>query len=240
MGGAQSNYIGETQNIENNIVQASYESCQASCTQQQSGSTINIVNSNVRVPIGFNQTCTPSANCVMSSQFDTSIQNLISSISDQSNTTATSFLNWQLNANFNTTSVEQNVTNGVAQLLESTCNANLNQTQSNDMIVIANSNVTGGSALFNQSGDPVATCVMNNLGKVSAFNNEQANNTETNKTEAASVAIFAFLIGAGALAAFGATMSSGKGNKNATATTTGTVSTMPTAMPAAMPTAMKS
>lgn len=143
------------QSATNEIYQSASSSCTANCSQIQSGNVIYLDGSRVG-NITFDQQCTANAGCMMENAVDTVMQ-LIQDLKQGNTTEAGLFPNFgSINLNVS----EQEIRNQVTQILETTCTANIEQSQTDNMVYARNS-VTGDIG-FKQGGNAAANCLMTN------------------------------------------------------------------------------
>jgi len=182
--GISSNTVDVDQNVMNNILSETSTVCAASCTAVQSGDVIVVQNSSIGGGIGFTESCTVNASCVMNNSIDTQIQNILSSITQQSNKAVTDFLGdlaW--NDQTNSANFKQNVTNNVTQVISSTCNADIAFSQNNDLLYVSNTGASGFVGFqigANNSASANASCAMSNTSRTVVYNNVQAQANQSN------------------------------------------------------------
>lgn len=180
MGGAQSNVVDLVQNTKTNILQLSQENCKANCSNYSGDNTIIINGTEIKDNLDFNQQCVTNVNCIMESQLDNQVQNILSSTIDQEQQTEQSFLDFTVSAQSNVTVAKQNITNNITQILQSSCTATSSNIRQNDLIVLSNSEI-GGSVDLSQNSSATSQCTMNNLAKQVTFNSEQAKVSQSQK-----------------------------------------------------------
>lgn len=106
--------------------------------------------------IEFIQECTANAGCMMNNAVE-SVLEALQEAKQSNKTEASMFPNW-LSVNLNST--DQEVRNQVEQILNSTCTADIEQQQTDNMVYAKNS--TTGNISFRQNGNARANCVMTN------------------------------------------------------------------------------
>lgn len=186
MGNVNTNVARAVQRVNNDVAQISEEVCRADCQNIQSGNTI-IISGSTTGDVMFNQQCRPKATCVMNQTFTTRIQDILDSLQKQTASTQSAFLSFVVNSNTNVADVEQTITNQITQLLSSTCQASSQQLQTDNLIYVKDS--TTGNIGFNQAEEPTTACVMNNIGRVVAYNDMVAKSDQTSKTQSIFVII---------------------------------------------------
>lgn len=181
MGSNQSNSAKEILNTANNLYENSSSVCISSCDASFTGNTVVISGVDVNGNINLTNQCEASASCVMQSQLDGQIQNIMSASANQSNITEQLFpfyIGFQNKSNSIT--IQENITNNVTQVLQSICQATDNTLVSNNTIVATNSRVGGDLNITNQ-GSSNADCTINNLTRISLFNQQTATTNQTAK-----------------------------------------------------------
>lgn len=209
MGSNQSNTSSQTQTLENNILQATSESCQSNCTNIQEGQTIVINGSSIGGNIELNQQCTAQASCIMRGQIGAQVQSILNAMTKQSAVGQASMFQFSFENQNQSSDISQNVTNTITQVMTSSCQGNSNNLEENNTVVLSNSRV-GGDFVLSQKGSSTANCTMNNLSKIVLFNQETAKTKQSEKVESllgGIIAIIILLIVIGGIAAF---VSSGK------------------------------
>lgn len=197
MGGVLSNSTNVTQTLMNSVFEETATACNATCTATQNGNVVIINDTTIDGSAGFQESCSVAASCVMNNTLDSQVQNIVSSLLNQSNTAATDFLgDLSFNGSTNSANLNQNVSNYITQIIDSTCNAQLAFTQDDNLLYVSNSNVTGfvgfqiGTA--NQPNSANASCAMSNLSKSVVYNNVQAQVSQSN----VQIGIFALIVAA--------------------------------------------
>lgn len=177
--------------ITNTINQSISSVCTASCSANQSNDVIIIENSTVTGSgIGFTAACTANSSCIMQNTMDSNVQDLLSAIANQTNQAlngALGDISYNASANFN--NINQNVTNFLTQMTNSTCASAVSVNQSNDLFFASNSDLNSPASFvgFTIGGNsPVSansSCTMTNIQKSLMYNRLQAqvaqSNTET-------------------------------------------------------------
>lgn len=189
MGGYQSNTSNISQSTMTSILNQSAQTCQASCTANQSGNVIIIDGGNIQGSVGFSENCKVTASCTMVQSLDTQVENIISAIAEQSNTALTGFMgDLSFNAATNSVNIRNSITNYITNITESTCSSRAVMSQSNNLLYASNANVSGSNNNFfgfqiGSSGNPISVqsaCSMSNISKVSVYNQENASSKQSN------------------------------------------------------------
>jgi len=193
MGNFQSNYVENTTNIYNDILNASVEGCTATCNQISSGNVVIFDGGNIGGNVNvLNQSCRVDANCVMQNVAETDLSNIIQDTVQQKNTSvgASMFdgIGDQENTNINT----ENVSNYITQILQSTCQASI-WMNSSDNFLFYSANTGGNFSALNQgdsSTSASASCAMSNISKLKVANSVSNSTTQANT----SVGLFGMII----------------------------------------------
>lgn len=167
----------------NQVYQAANSTCTASCSNVQSGNTV-FLDGSTTGNITFDQTCTASASCTI----NTTLDNLVTQLQQAQQSNAnTSTLFGGLNAMSIATNVaSQDTTNQVKQIMNTICQANVDNLQSDNLVYARNS--TTGNIAFTQGGNAQADCVMKNLAIAKADQTQAA--TQSNSITAGGIGIF--------------------------------------------------
>lgn len=198
MGSGNSSRAKAIQTINNNTVQESSTTCTATCQNTQNGDTTIFSGTTVTGDISaFSQVCKVSSSCVMTDQLSSQISDTLKSIAKQSQQMDSSITSLFADThNHEKATLEQSINNSVTQILNSSCVATSSNVQNNDMFIMTNSKALSGVIAFSQTGDPTASCVMNNLSKIKLFNKETATISQTQRIENVFVAIVAMVVAA--------------------------------------------
>jgi hypothetical protein len=204
------NFVDETarmqQDVMNSILQEQSTACNATCTNNVSGNVV-IVTGGSAGSIGIQtQSCTATANCLISNTIDSQIDNLLTAIAQQENTSATDIMN-DLALNFTDFDVDvrQSMANYVTQITNSTCNATAIQNVNNNYVYAANATTSGFVGVQVGPTSANATCTMDNITKAIVYNQAQAQSTQksTNIGMFALIfAVIAFVVVIGAILLF--------------------------------------
>lgn len=145
-----------TQKQLNTLMQTSTASCNATCSQVQSGNTVYINGSNTG-NITFNQTCTVDATCTINNSITATV-NAVQNAVAKGTAKSSWFGGVGVNTSINVTN--QELTTRIKQTLDSTCNNGVSQIQENNLVYVQNS--TTGDIGFNQNSNVNSQCVLNN------------------------------------------------------------------------------
>lgn len=198
MGSNQSNTTDVTQTVMTNVFEETATSCNATCTEVQSGNVVIIENDTIGGSAGFAESCQVSASCMMNNTLDTQVTDILSSITSQSNSAVTDILSsLSFNNETNSANITQNTTQNITQIIDSTCNATLAFTQTDNLFYASDSGISGFAGF--QIGQDVpssanASCSMSNMSKAVVYNSVQAQTTQSNSTMGAFALIAAAIV----------------------------------------------
>lgn len=146
----------QKQTTTNDIYQRSEQLCSASCSNIQSGNTI-FLDGTTTGDIEFVQECEANAGCMMENAVDT-VMEILQDIKQGNATEAGLFPNFgSVNLNLS----DQELRNQVTQILNTVCSADIENSQTDNMLYARNSNT--GNISFRQAGNAQANCVMSNV-----------------------------------------------------------------------------
>nr|QBK92463.1 MAG: lipid membrane protein [Pithovirus LCPAC401] len=138
--------------------------------------------------INIDQTCTAStAGCVLSQDLSSSLDNILDAINDQEQSFTDSMISLDPSSQVQKSIVKQTLNNKISQIANATCNASAENLNSNQLIYVTGS---GGDINISQSGDAIASCVMNTVAKQQTFNTQQASDTQGQVRENVFVQLF--------------------------------------------------
>ena len=185
MGYHQTAIVNNTQEISNEILQSSNETCTATCDVDIDGVTVFVGNSTITNGINIGgDACSATASCVMNSELDTQLQNIINSITQQALSAEQPFLIPKYNSQTTITSNNQTLRNTITQMMNSSCQSNSENLITDSYVYVKDSDVSGGINIgFTQSGSSKATCSMNNISSANVYNKETANTDQVQKWE---------------------------------------------------------
>jgi len=166
----------------NNIFQASNETCSGKCTQNNDNISVIISGSRISGGINFSQSCDVDVSCAMNSTLDSNVQSILNAMADQTASAQLGMFNASL-ANINNNAyIAENITNQITQVMNSTCQADLSQTNQNISVVLVNDTLSGG-VNYTQKGNVQANCVMTNTARSIVLNQETAETKQKAKRE---------------------------------------------------------
>lgn len=215
MGSNNANVAKESESVQNNILQASFQQCKSDCTNISSGNTVIFNGSNISGDVDFNQSCSATAHCIMEQQLQSQVQNMMSAIAQQQQEVEKSILSFTVANDVNYSEINENIVNSITQILQSSCQATSSNITNDNLVILNNTNVEG-SFSFSQTGNATANCTMNNLARQVAFNQQQAKTNQTQKIESIfaiiAIAVIVVVI-VGAIIVF-LTLRGGSGSSN--------------------------
>lgn len=163
-----------------NITQTSTDTCISQCSAVTDNNLVIINNSNINGDVTVSSTCNADLSCIINNNLDSNIQNIISAIVNQSQTTANGIFP-TVSADSNSQTVNLQITNNITQVLASTCKAIDNVITNNNTIIVNNSNINGGFSV-GAYGSANANCQLTNLAGIAVFNSEQVQQTQSQTT----------------------------------------------------------
>jgi len=200
MASTTSNTADIQQSFMNNITQQDQQNCLAT--------TDNTANNNVVIVNGVNiggdftgvsLTTSTDASCLMVSNMEDSVSNILSASLSQTNKSETDMFNgFQITDDSNSFNITQSVTNNITQINQATCSANTTVSASNNYVYVTNTSVGGNFVGVTSDASSSANCSMTNIMKNTTYNQAQASASQSNTVEgmfAALVAAFVAVIG---------------------------------------------
>ena len=194
------NIANVQQSFYNNITQNNQQNCAA--TPSSSTNNNVVILNGVRVNgnfFGVTSKTSTDASCLITSNMDDSVSNILSSVLSQTNLTESDLFN-DGTATFqtNTYNINQSVTNNISQINSSMCEVSQTQSTNNNYVYVTNSffgqDFVGVSSETNAS----ANCSMTNAMKNTTYNQAQSSANQSNTVKGMFVAMagtFAFIVG---------------------------------------------
>jgi len=200
MASATTNISNIQQQFMNNITQVDQQNCIATVSNQTNNNVVIVNGAKIGGNFtGVSSTTSTDATCLMVSNQESSISNILSATIQQTNTTATDWFNgFQFTADTNSFNINQSVTNNINQINESTCSANTTTSASNNYVYVTNATVAGNFVGVTNTANASANCNMTNYMKSSTYNQAQASGNQSNTIIGmfvAMVAAFAAVVG---------------------------------------------
>lgn len=200
MGSVSTNIANIQQSFMNNITQQDQQNCIATSNPTSNNNIIITNGANIGGDFtGVSQTTTTDASCLIVSNIESSISNILSSTINQTNTSETDWFNgFQFTGDTNSYNLSQSVTNNISQLNEATCAANSASSTNNNYVYVTNSNIGGDFVGVDNSSSAAANCSMTNLMKTTTYNQAQGSSNQSNTIKGMFVAMvgsFAAIVG---------------------------------------------
>lgn len=200
MSSTTTNIADIQQSFMNNITQNSQQSCIAGANPQTNNNVVLL--NGVKVGGNFTgvaATTSTDATCLMVSNMEDSVSNILQSIVQQTNTSETDWFNgFQITDATNIFRVNQSVTNNISQINQSTCAANTTSSVSNNYVYVTNSTIGGDFIGVTNDSKASASCSISNMMKNATYNQAQASATQSNTVKGmfvSMVSAFAGIIG---------------------------------------------
>jgi hypothetical protein len=189
--GAQDQQVSLATNIINSAQQTINNYCSISCSQNISNVNITIIGGNATINI--TQTCTAiGTECAVKNLVGAEISNLISNLVDQSQSNA-GILSLFGPASSQSTSISNNIKNQISQLVNNTCQQDINQNISALNIFALDANSTINIA---QTGTmDHASCVLDTVAKLVLTNNV-ANDVKQKQTSCGNILTILIIVAA--------------------------------------------
>ena len=182
------------QSFMNNITQEDQQSCIASVSNSANNNVVIVNGANIKGDFtGVASTTNTDATCLMVSNMEDSVSNILSATLSQTNKSATDWFNgFQFTSDTNSFNINQSVTNNISQINQATCAAETTTSVSNNYVYVSNATVGGDFIGVTDTANASANCSMTNTMKNTTYNQAQASATQSNTI----VGIFAMIIAA--------------------------------------------
>jgi len=180
MGSNQSSSAKAILNDANNLYENSSSACIATCTSIVNRPTTVVSNTSVGGNINIQAQCNASASCVMQSTLDSSVENIMSSLSQQENVTTQLLpIAFDFNNKNTSSTISQQITNNITQNIQSICQATNTTLVNNPTTVFSNDKIGGSINIGTNQGSASANCTINNLSRIRLFNQSTSRNAAT-------------------------------------------------------------
>jgi len=177
------NIANNVQEVQDSLMQETNQTCQATCSNVSKGQAIEIIGSHTG-NIDLSQKCVVDSSCVMSQALNTSISDILTSLSKQKiDTDQAIFPNLEIDANTNSSTITQRTSNMITQIMTTNCQAT-SENIKNDQLIYIQSSVTG-NINATQSGSARSQCAMNNMAKNVLLNKVMSDNDQTSVSKTA-------------------------------------------------------
>lgn len=194
---ASTNIANIQQDFMNNITQQDQQNCIATFTNE-ANDNITIINGGTISGdiIGVQLTANTDASCLITSNMEDSISNILSATLSQTNSTSTDLFNgFQFTADTNIFNIEQSVVNNISQINEATCSASTTNSTNNNYLYATNVRSGGNFIGVNPKANASSNCSLNNVMKNATYNQAQASATQSNQITGMFTALLAVIAG---------------------------------------------
>ena len=141
MGASVSQSYKSVQSISNDVRQSSLSSCINSCSNTRTSLTVSVIDSTLQL-LDLSQVCSVvSSSCVLKTDLDSSIENILSSTSKQSQQKEMDLLSIDFGSYNQSIDINQQFRNNISQVMSSTCATTSSNTDINPTIVVQGSNI---------------------------------------------------------------------------------------------------
>jgi hypothetical protein len=196
MGNFLVNVADITQTFVNNILQEDQQFCLSTVNSSTNNNVVIITGSTIDGnAIGVQQTINTDASCLMVSNMDSNISNILSATLAQTNKVSSDLFNgFSFDAGLNSFDINQTVTNNISQVNEATCSASQIVSSSNNYVYVSNSTIKKNFVGVVTTSDSKANCTMSNSMKATTYNQAQASGTQSNTVSGMWAALMAAIV----------------------------------------------
>ena len=190
---SSSESLASTQSVSNQINNVSNENCITACTSDIRDSNIKIIDSNVRGNVSISAVCNIlGSSCVLKAALSNSIQNTQKNKQLGETMQSASPLTWFSNqSNSTTESSNENISNRVSNIVNSTCQNTSSENVEGINIEIIGSSV-GGNVNLSADGDiSKSQCIIDNTTRTTLSNDQT--NSQTAKVMQGSPLLFGII-----------------------------------------------
>lgn len=175
--GKSKSSVENTQAASSYLTQQFSGNCNVSCQNVMSNITIDLINSNVSGGINVSQTCSTNAQCLITSNNNATADTIFKSANSSNSKNAAQGIG---NINLDNTSIDsrQSIVQSINQSNSEQCNVSSMNQMNNVTIFAANSNISGGINL-SQNSSTQANCSLSNSMQAAAQASGLAQNTAT-------------------------------------------------------------
>ncbi len=178
MGSNVGQSITSTQTISNSALNAVTESCNAQCSEIQSGNTVIIQGSSISGSVIFDQSCTVAMECEINANLSTTVANILASANGQTSVTANGFPDFNFNNVNESITASQIITNTLTNLIDTTCSNSSNQIMTNNYTYVWDSSIAG-SLQFDQTANVTNSCNLTAQSSIQLSNMASMNNNQS-------------------------------------------------------------
>jgi hypothetical protein len=188
MGGGQSNVYKAKQTVSNSITQFNQSSCIATVDVSSGGNTIISDGSYIAGDIiGSVQKISTDASCIMSNSNTANVQNILESMSSQTNSGQNGLFDFLSKLTGSTlknqTDITQAISNNIAQINTATCSSNIISSTLPNYIYVKKAFVGGSVIGSTTDASATSSCTINNGSSAIVYNQELSKNDQTNKNK---------------------------------------------------------
>jgi hypothetical protein len=183
-------------NILNQVVNENFSKCGTTC-QSDVNNTVNIIKGNVSGNfVGAAAQCSANSTCLVSNSIDSQVSSVLASkLQQQNNATVDLFGDFASVTTTNVNDITNSITNLATQIIATACNADSITSVNNTFNYLSSSSQVGGNYIGAVAqGDVTNYCTINNLSKLTVYNQIQTDATQTNKTTGMFAIIFIAII----------------------------------------------
>lgn len=165
MGGNQSTYTKVTDEVRNEMINRADAACQSVCTQTQTGNIIVIDGSAGNIEIS--QECKATSSCIIKNSLNSSVKTILEAILASDQDFQGSPISFTWNSQRSATDNELLLENKITNIMSATCNSEVSQMQSDNIIYVKG---TAGNVALTQDGNAKSNCTLDNIAKMTAYN----------------------------------------------------------------------
>lgn len=177
-----------------NIVQQNQQNCTSTTSASTNNNVVIVNGSKIKGNFtGVSTNVNTDAACLITSNMNTNIETIVSSLLQQNNQAKTDIMNDGVLANVNTNvyNLNQTISNNISQINQATCSASQIVNSNNNYVYVSNSKIGGNFVGVSNDSTANASCSLNNAMKITAYNSLQSNAAQGNKV----VGMFAGMLG---------------------------------------------
>ena len=210
MGNFQSNTVISNQKVENNILQNSRATCNATCTNNVNGNSFYLKGSTIG-SLKVDEVCAVNLNCTIQQTVNNQVTNILAAIAKQKADTTIPVFSANFSNQKNFVDFEQRIANNIAQNVVSTCNAKSENNFNNNIVYLENSKAT--DIVISQNANVVSMCNLSNTVTNQVYNEEKTKADQTIKAVSSLVALILGIVIILGVTGMGKSMNGKKPNK---------------------------
>jgi hypothetical protein len=191
---ANTNSISSRQNIKNDVLQISQQSCIANI--ETTFANNYIIGNNLTVGGDFNlftQNISTDASCLMASSMSTTIDNLLEASLNQASTTESSLFSSLDPGINNDVDLEQNISNKLSQINQSICQANVISVTTGNFIYLSG-DLGGNVNILSVDTEASSSCIIDNTTNSVIINKESGDSDQDNDRKGAFTALLGIIL----------------------------------------------